>query len=358
MNRHPFFVASRLKNGGKFIVLLLLLLSVTLTASAFRGRNGRFIPHPDNPIIEPGFVGEWDGTIFEPAVLYENETFYMFHSAASVPFNSAANIGVASSTDGITWSREVDAPILAGDGTGFDAYLISGPTVIKEDNAWIMYYAGQPTPPPFPNGLQVGRATAISPNGPWTRLDEPVLTTGSAGEWDSGFVFPDAIIPMRRGYMMYYTGGSDFLSQQDFMVGLAFSSDGITWHKYNNRRTKAAPFAESDPVLKPGEFGSWDDANVWEVDVLKTNRGWEMYYTGTNTDNETAIGFARSRNGIHWRKSWMNPILTIADDSVDGLIVESPSVVRIHGKRLMFFDYGVGGEGIGVATKTFAFPSR
>ena len=135
------------------------------------------------------------------------------------------------------------------------------------------------------------------------------------------------------------------------MVGVAFSRDGITWRKYNNPHTREAPYAESDPILLIGEPGSWDDYAVWEVDVLKTDYGWEMYYTAGGSNYPWSIGYAYSRNGIVWHKSPHNPVLTIWDDPVTpaAVLLEAPSVVDVAGERLMFYDYGRGGPGIGLA---------
>jgi hypothetical protein len=196
----------------------------------------------------------------------------------------------------------------------------------------------------------IGRATAPAPDGPWTRLDDPVLTTGAPGEWDSGFVTPDAVIPLKQGYMMFYSAGVDNLAERNLMVGLVFSRDGVTWQKYNNPRTREAPYRESDPVLMLGELGSWDDSVVWEVDVLKTGRGWEMFYSAKGTDHPWVIGYAYSYNGFLWRKSPLNPLLTTEDDPITaGGVLEAPAVVEVAGERLMFYDYGLGGGGIGLA---------
>jgi len=330
-----------------------LLLGITFTASAYRGGNGRFVASPHNPVIPVGELGNWDAVLFEADVLYEDGTFHLFHSTMPAPFSFPVNIGYATSTDGIHWTRPVDAPVMAVDGTGFDAADVSGPTVIKEGDIWIMYYGGKSAPPVLPNGLQIGRATAPAPQGPWTRLEEPVLTTGSPGEWDSGLVNPEAVIPLKQGYMLFYSGGADFLAERNLMVGVAFSRDGITWRKYNNPRTHEAPYAESDPILMFGEPGSWDDYAVWLVDVLKTDHGWEMFYTAGGSNYPWSIGHAYSYNGILWHKDPHNPVLTIWDDPVtpSGVLLEAPSVVDVAGERLMFYDYGRGGPGIGLAER-------
>ena len=157
---------------------------------------------------------------------------------------------------------------------------------------------------------------------------------------------------------MYYSAGVDFLAGHNVMVGLAFSRDGLTWHKYNNPRTKDAPFVESDPVLTLGDAGSWDDLYIWEVDVLKIDRGWEMFYSGAGSNHSWSIGYAHSPNGIHWHKSPHNPILTPEDDLAATSLIEVPSVVDVQGEHFMFYDYGVGGDGIGVAIEMFPGVSK
>jgi predicted GH43/DUF377 family glycosyl hydrolase len=333
--------------GQRILVMLVIVgLNLAVVWTAQTAAEDTFVAYEDNPLLELGAPGEWDGgTIFLPEVIVETDTFHMFYTGVITPFSSAPSIGYASSSDGLTWTKNIDNPVLVGDGTGFDAYYVASPAMIYENGLWIMYYAGQPTPPPVPSGSQIGRAAAPAPTGPWTRGTEPVLTLGSSNEWDSGFIEANTVLKIDNEYIMYYSGGADFFEGAGFMIGRATSPDGLTWTKYDDPATTEAPFAESDPVLVPGIAGSWDEAMVWESTVRHTPCGWEMYYTGAPSLLEAAIGYARSEDGIVWMKDPANPIYDAADDPVTmttGDIVEVPTVIDVGSERWMYYDYGQG----------------
>jgi predicted GH43/DUF377 family glycosyl hydrolase len=333
--------------GQRILVMLVIVgLNLAVVWTAQTAAEDTFVAYEDNPLLELGAPGEWDGgTIILPEVIVETDTFHMFYTGVITPFSSAPSIGYASSSDGLTWTKNIDNPVLVGDGTGFDAYYVASPAMIYENGLWIMYYAGQPTPPPAPSGSQIGRAAAPAPTGPWTRGTEPVLTLGSSNEWDSGFIEANTVLKIDNEYIMYYSGGADFFEGAGFMIGRATSPDGLTWTKYDDPATTEAPFAESDPVLVPGIAGSWDEAMVWESTVRHTPCGWEMYYTGAPSLLEAAIGYARSEDGIVWMKDPANPIYDAADDPVTmttGDIVEVPTVIDVGSERWMYYDYGQG----------------
>ena len=80
---------------------------------------------------------------------------------------------------------------------------------------------------------------------------------------------------------------------------MATSPDGITWTKYNDPSTTQAPYAESDPVPKPGNAGDWDSDAASYCCVLKKTGYFEMYYSGWNP-NSVGFGYASSVDGISW----------------------------------------------------------
>jgi hypothetical protein len=91
---------------------------------------------------------------------------------------------------------------------------------------------------------------------------------------------------------------------------------------------KAWQVAEQ-PVLTPGEFGTWDDFAITNVAILKTGESFVMFYTGvalTSEERTSAIGIARSGDGVAWRKHDDNPVLGL--DLAPHEYVSSVSVAR------------------------------
>jgi sucrose-6-phosphate hydrolase SacC (GH32 family) len=258
--------------------------------------------------LRPGADDEWDAvSVRFPHALFHDGLFHLFYGTFQ-DFTTPVAIGYATSEDGIHWMKFEENPIFEADGTGFDAFGVTTPVItIMEDGTWVMVYNGIPAQNSV-FGTGIGRAIAPSPTGPWTREDEPVLEVGASGEWDARFIFPSSLVQTEDGYALYYSAG--------FMLGRADSEDGITWTKYDAADTPQ-PFAESDPVLRPGESGSWDSAVAWAGSVQHSENGWEMFYTGApNLEGgpNINVGYAYSDDGFAWTKYADNPVIDLERD--------------------------------------------
>ena len=311
--------------------------------------------NPNNPVINNGQTGEWDeGTAFLANIVFYNDTFYLFYTGSTFIFTQPTAIGFATSTDGMTFTKYIGNPILEGDGSGFDAFGVNQAAVTVVNSTWFLYYSTQPSLI-FGPGPAIGLATSSNPGGPWTRLENPVLEVGSSGEWDAGYVGPNTVIETDTGFVMYYLGADvNVVYGGVSQVGMAFSTDGINWVKYDDPLTTDPPFAESDPVLWPGVSGSWDDTYIYGLSVLETGNGWEMFYSGSDGALDQ-IGFATSSDGIQWVKYISNPVLTPLEDPYASGVLEFPSAVFYNNNDTLYYylyyDYGIGG-GIGFAKDT------
>ena len=318
----------------------------------------KFTAYAGNPVLSPGAPGEDDLFVALPYVVKHESIFYLFY--LGVKRNNIATAMLATSTDGYHFTKFEGNPVLAPDGKGYDAFGVGAQVVIWQDSLWVMYFNAIETATWGPCKY-IGRATATALTGPWTKDDKPVLTGGKMGEWDDEYVFPGSIIQSDDGvYRMYYTGGADFAGSQHQYMGMAMSIDGINWKKYNDPATTQRPFADSDPVLKTGKPGDWDDLQIWTNHVFRSSAGYEMYYGGFTTTQKVhvgALGYAFSQDGISWEKYSGNPVYTIDyDREADNLVevtFEGPSLIFLDTLCLMYYDYGIIGEirnQIGVAT--------
>lgn len=310
-------------------------------------------PYQGNPILGFGSPGSWDaGWVAFGRTVLHNGTYYSFYAGSPDLMTSPETIGYAISSDGISFTKYENNPVLKGDSTGFDAYFVSEPVPLIDSNTWVLYYNASPVPSAEP-GPAIGRAVANDPSGPWTRADSAVLETGNAGEWDASFILPNSVIHTDSGYVMYYSASIGPPSQgAPAMVGMATSADGITWTKYDDPATTDPPYADSDPVLTPGTPGSWDAGFAWECTVWQSLNGWEMYYSGTPDDFATEqIGYATSDDGIHWDKYENNPVLG-PDESWNGLWVLASSTILIDSVYYLYYTgfSGFASTQIGLAT--------
>lgn len=266
-----------------------------------------FTWYENNPVLNKGSSGEWDSRrLMEGKVVLVDELFHMFYTAVS---SDSFGIGYAASPDGFTFTKNDTNPIFQPIGEGFDANGVSQGTPLFVGDKWMLFYNAIAPGEEFnritAGGSSIGLTTAPEPIGPWTS-GQQVLKTGGSGEWDSGFIFPNSIILNEDGYRMYYSAGPD-PDSNEMSCGMATSQDGLTWTKYNDPATTEAPFAESDPVMQPGP-SAWETLLV-QCRVLKTAKGWEMFYMGSNGRSSGRPGYAFSTDGVRWSKYEDNPIL-------------------------------------------------
>ena len=266
----------------------------------------------EEPIVPKGSSGTWDDRFTDPgAVVFHDGVFHMFRNGFR-GFPATSQVGYVTSPDGYTWTKQGDAPVFETKDVAYAKIaMYASSALVEDDGTWVIYFYTWDSSS-FPGSSVIGRATATDPNGPWTSDDEPVLQLGSSGEWDEQQVLAPHVIQTNDGYVIYYSGSNKAGKQQ---IGMATSSDGIQWEKYNDPATTETPYSESDPVFQPGESSSWDANWVHQPRVLQTPQGWVMFYRGTKdiSGNTMALGVATSDDGIHWNRSALNPVFVPHD---------------------------------------------
>lgn len=203
------------------------------------------------------------------------------------------------------WQRHSDNPILPPvSGNGFDAARCMNPWAVKVDDQWRLYYSGAAD-----SGRQaicMATAPAGDPS-KWQRRGAVLKPDSAPGAFDHKWcVLPHVIQVAPDKYHLYYTGNCGTgkgLSSFPGM-GLATSSDGMHWEKYEN-----------NPILAPsGKQGDDDGIGIAGGSVLQVNlpdgsKQFRFYYTGCPTtgdshqlDQQKRICLATSDDGIHWQK--------------------------------------------------------
>lgn len=199
------------------------------------------------------------------------------------------------------WTKDPGNPILIRGSIGsWDDGHLWYPYVIFDNSIYHMWYSGNDNDNSDNGNWRIGYAT--SEDGiQWTKYSEnPVLDLGPAGSWDDRHIFSGPVLVMGDTLKMWYVGYDGTILR----AGLAISTNGINWTKYNDPATSTAPYTDSDPVLQPGAAGSWDDTNAYLNSVMYDGGIYKGWYYGTDGPDlySGRIGYATSEDGIHWTK--------------------------------------------------------
>jgi len=264
----------------------------------------------DQPVIEHGAQDAWDGRFTDPgAITFYDGQFHMFRNGFA-QWPGWVGIAYHTSPDGVTWTQQGDGPVLTTDDVPFaDVAALASSVYVDADGTWVLYvYTWGNQFSSAPESWAIGRATAPDPLGPWTVDPAPVLMPGSEGSWDAAQVGTPSVVPITDGYGLFYTG-VDAGGMR--MVGMAVSYDGIDWVKNDDPSTISDLFAESDPIMKPGEEGAWDAAYIHQPRVTVTPQGLVMSYRSSSPGGvDKAYGLALSLDdGYTWVRYGDNPVL-------------------------------------------------
>jgi len=266
----------------------------------------------NNPCLTPGASGQWDDAwVAIHSIWNEGGTYYAYYHGWKS--STQAQIGLATSTDGITWTKHGSNPVLAyGAGGQWDDYNVGNPVVWKEGSTWYMLYGGAAD---AVGNVCVGLATSADGIS-WTRSgSNPVMSPAGAG-WEVSVATPGTSITKEGDtYYLYYTGGTRG-SLTTMKIGLATSTDLITWTKSGNNPLVSTTSPEvfvGEPYVK--KFGS-------------TYYMW--YYRGDGGTVFTNIGLATSvSKDSGWTKYGSNPVLNYTRGDWDGCWAETPVLIQV-----------------------------
>eukprot|EP00899_Mesostigma_viride_P029135 jgi/Mesvir1/9406/Mv01510-RA.1 len=251
---------------------------------------------------------------------------------------STGCIGVASSLNGVHWSRgegELDMSeleegvVLQPDKNWwtFDTRHVgvSTLTLMASDKVrsagnvhWMYYWGGNGEATKVPDnyaaimGLEAGAkvegllmraGVALSQDGKhFARVEGEypsgaVLDVGKEGEWDALYVATPQVVFRRLGEINMYYHSFD-VAKGKFTIGLARSRDGFKFSKHG-------------PILTHGPPGSFDEMGCLACCVLPdpTGKTWLMYYEGLAADGVRGIGLATSTDGVTWARQLDKPVL-------------------------------------------------
>ncbi len=232
-------------------------------------------PRPD-PVLPRGAAGEWDGVdTLNPSVTRRGDTLFNFYSGYD---GRTWHTGLATSTDGLVWSRKgkVLSPSLDWEA----GYIAANGSAIEAGGEFLYWYQGGRVP-------RIGLATS-SDGISWRKTPRPVLDPGPRGSWDERGVADPYVIRLGGVFYMFYLGQDRAMRQR---LGVARSDNGVEWTRLR-----------SNPILELGEYGSFDENGLGEPAVWHANGLYWMLYTGRDRRENRRMGLASSPDGVRWTR--------------------------------------------------------
>lgn len=217
-------------------------------------------------VLGGGLPGSWEAAgVSEPVVILDGATYKMWYTGFdgfSGISATNAQIGYATSPDGVTWTKYTQNPVMAFGGAGsWESAGVFPCTVLNEDGEYRMWYAGW-------DGLHVQVGFATSPDGlTWTKYgSNPILTVGAGGAWDGNHVTHFSVVNVSGIFQGWFGGDNGF----NWGIGHAVSADGLSWNKDQN-----------NPVLAPQGTG-WESHDNMDPWVIYNGTGYKMWFSGVS----------------------------------------------------------------------------
>ncbi|MEO9513476.1 MAG: glycoside hydrolase family protein [Flavobacteriaceae bacterium] len=250
----------------------------------------------------------------------------------------------------------------------WDGRSCHNPKIVKYKDTYILYYMGSTHP--FEEltaetadqltltskwcvagrwSKRVGLATSKSPNGPWKRLDKPILEVKPNSYYSFLTSNPSPLIKADGSVVLLFKGRShqeDGITHTDQFIGVA------TAPSYNSPYTVSA-----EPLFSPTKMGEVEDPHLWSDAT-----GFHMIakdMTGAISNGYHGGILAHSKDGMHWELD-KNPLAYTrkvkwdTGKTTEQGQLERPFVFVENGKPThLFFATMDGPGGFGNGTKTW-----
>jgi predicted GH43/DUF377 family glycosyl hydrolase len=283
-----------------------------------------------NPVFTAGQKGSWDSAlVWRQDVLMKNVTFFMLYSGSN---GTQSAIGLATSSNGISWVR-MGSPVLGqGPSGSWDSGGVYSPSVVWNGSTYLMYYTGTKQ-----GGSVATRAIGVAFSKDLTHwvkyANNPVLASGP-GTYDSGWVGFASVVFDAQLYRMWYTGNYAANSSTPTLAAIdyATSSDGLHWTKY-----------QANPVLSASQLKDATYYTASYPSVIEVSPGTLLMAFSLNLNQ--GISYATSQDGLGWASRGSSLISYSTNISAWDSQPSFASGV-LNGSELVLFYDGMGAIGV------------
>lgn len=220
-----------------------------------------------------------------------------------------------------------DNPILKY-GEGFADAAWNDPTVLKENGQYIMYISAA-------NGItgtdHVKIYRLLSADGySWTLSPSTPLVQPSPGTYYEGGTETPSVVYFNNQYHMYLTVYPVNVAE-DFAIGHATSSDGITWQM------------DANPILESDGSSTWMGSIVGEPGAVVYHDSIYLFFTAAGVHNSypiQCIGLIRSADGTTFGSALMTATLPqdVYPTASNWWGLSTPSAMAVNDTLYLFTD--------------------
>jgi predicted GH43/DUF377 family glycosyl hydrolase len=179
----------------------------------------QFEKHTANPILQ---FADAAHSVLTPAllrneggsVLRENGKLRMWFASATLGKGGLHTLHESTSADGITWSDS--SPVLHEN--------VYCPTVLKTDNGYQMWFSDVSRRP------WVIRRASSTDGKKWTVTSRPAIILSQ--DWEAEVLTYPTVLKIDNAYLMWYGSYDRAIRRETTAIGFAVSTDGLVWHKH------------------------------------------------------------------------------------------------------------------------------
>ncbi len=255
-----------------------------------------FRPYEGNPVFAGTGTETWDHAIRERGfILRDPQGYRLWYTGYAGARTDPKYLGLASSPDGIHWSRDPANPI-------FDQSWVEDMCVIRHEANMYLFAEGRD---------DIAHQLTSQDGRTWREegsldIREPDGKPISPGPYGTPTVWYEDNV--------WYL----FFERRDAGVWLARSTDRRTW-----------TLIQEDPVLRPGPE-RYDRAAIALNQIVKHDGRYYAYYHGTAEQpwKDWCTNVAMSNDLLHWKKYPRNPL--VAGDRSSGVVVNDGKGYRLY----------------------------
>lgn len=244
--------------------------------------------YPGNPILAPCPDHPWESLVAcNPGVIFHRGTFYMLYRAAGNDEDHVIRFGLATSADGVHFTRVSDTPVFGPSADGPDSGCVEDPRIVRFGESFYVTYAYRPYPPgrywTFPHDVVKQPETDAFAPAAWSgnlgntglamttdfrhfrrlgRITSPVLDDRDV------ILFPEKV---GGKYVMIHRPkqfvGPAYGTAYP-AIWIKFSQDLLSWEDKPSR------------LLIGGRPGTWEEKVGGSTPPVLTEEGWLMLYHG------------------------------------------------------------------------------